>query len=79
MITHRGIKAGAAFVAAVIVLFLAQTALWALLFRPWADSLGFGMLFTLATFPLSGSVAVFGALWASRRIYRAGQPAMNSN
>lgn len=75
----RGIKATATFIAAAVVLFLGQTAFWALLFGSWGDPLGFGVLFTLATLPLSGAIAVFAALWASRRIYRAERPSENSN
>ncbi len=79
MTVLRGIITAAAFTAAAAALFLAQMVLWVLLFRPWADPLGFGLLFTLATFPLSGTVALFGGLWASRRAYRAGRTAINSN
>ncbi len=68
-------RAALAFAAAALLLLTAQTALWALLFRPWSDALGFGLLFALATLPLSGVASLFGALWIARRTCRsAGGP-----
>jgi hypothetical protein len=61
---------GALAFAAGLLLLTAQTALWALLFRPWSDPLGFGLLFTLATLPLSGVASVFGGLWIAHRVCR---------
>ena len=59
------------FILSAISLFFLRTAIWAILFRPWSDSLGFGLVFTLATIPLSATVSLFAALWVARRTYRS--------
>lgn len=79
MTTLRVIRAATFCTVVAAALFVAQTALWTLLFRPWADPLGFGLLFTLATLPLSGTAALFGGLWAARRAYQAKLAASNPN
>ncbi len=62
------LKVTLAFLMAALVAM--QTGLWALLFRPWSDPLGFGTSFTLTTVPLSLVVGLFGGLWVSHCVHR---------
>lgn len=67
----KAAKAIIVFMFSAVSLLVLQTSIWTILFRPWSDPLGFGLMFTLATIPLSATVSLFVALWIARQTYRS--------